>query len=241
MDRNRRQPSPSGRSTAAEGRSSICLTPTVHPSAFVCGVDDFLKIYLWLLLAPIAANYLLALSSQSTAGGFTTLRSTSLGLHLPLFSWISTFRLWQTSKSYWLTKFAMGKLIFYDFSQCRHILHLYHKNTIRISLNFFVTDLRSTDLPRLGFPIKANGGNGDWQASGRWAPSCRPLHQPDPGQCRREGPLIHVDECVYWQWSVHMKLFLWSGTGIEQERPWACSFRGPAEYALYSFVCSKLQ
>ena len=148
MDRNRRQPSPSGRSTAAEGRSSICLTPTVHPSAFVCGVDDFLKIYLWLLLAPIAANSLLALSSQSTAGGFTTLRATSLGLHLPLFSWISTFRLWQTSKSYWLTKFAMGKLIFYDFSQCRHILHLYHKNTIRISLNFFVTDLRSTDLPR---------------------------------------------------------------------------------------------
>ena len=71
MDRNRRQPAPSGRSTAAEGRSSICLTPTVHPSALVCGVGDFFKIYLWLLLAPIAANSLSALSSQSTA---TTVR-----------------------------------------------------------------------------------------------------------------------------------------------------------------------
>ena len=55
MDWNRLPPVPSGRSTAAEGRCLICLTPTVLPGAFVCGVDDFFED---IFVTAIAANSL---------------------------------------------------------------------------------------------------------------------------------------------------------------------------------------
>ena len=49
--------------TAAEGKRLICLTPTVHPGAFVGGVDDW---FVDLFVTAIAADTLSVKPSQST-------------------------------------------------------------------------------------------------------------------------------------------------------------------------------
>ena len=59
--------------TAAEGKSFICLTLTVHPGAFVGGVDD---LFVDLLVTAIAADTLSVKPSQSKVGAFTTCGAT---------------------------------------------------------------------------------------------------------------------------------------------------------------------
>ena len=50
--------------------------------------------------------------------------------------------------------------------------------------------------------------------------SARPWSQAGASLAARpEFRLTCVDKCVYWQWTVDMKLLLWSGTGMEMERP----------------------
>ena len=62
--------------TAAEEKHLTCLTPTVHPGAFVdgdSGVDD---LFVGLLVTADAADTLSIKPSQSTVGGFTTCGAT---------------------------------------------------------------------------------------------------------------------------------------------------------------------
>ena len=51
----------------------ICLTQTVHPGAFVGGVDD---LFVDLLVTAIAADTLSVKPSQSKVGAFTTCGAT---------------------------------------------------------------------------------------------------------------------------------------------------------------------
>ena len=73
----------------SKGRKVLdCLTQTVYPSAFVCGINN---LFVTLLVKSNAANTLSTLLSQSTT-------CCLLGLHLPLLFIISTSRLFQNLK-----------------------------------------------------------------------------------------------------------------------------------------------